>query len=142
MRRYALTEFCRTLAMVLGGGIPAMQALPVAVNAVGNRHVRRRLEAVAPEVFTGTSLATALERTGVAPGLAVEMLSVGEQTGSLQDMLANVADFFDEEVETRLTAMAALVEPLIMLGMGLLVATILIVMYLPIFQIYGTPPPR
>jgi len=142
MRRYALTQFCRTLAMVLGGGIPMMQALPVAVGAVENRHVRCRLAAVAPVVAAGTPLATALEGTGAVPELAVEMLAVGEQTGSLEDMLTNVADFFGEEVETRLAAMAALIEPLIMVGMGLLVASILIVMYLPIFQMYGAAPPR
>jgi type IV pilus assembly protein PilC len=70
------------------------------------------------------------------------MLAVGEQTGNLEDMLINVADFFGEEAETRLAAMAALIEPLIMVAMGLLVASILIVMYLPIFQIYGAAPPR
>ncbi len=142
MRRYALTQFCRTLAMVLGGGIPMMQALPVAVGAVENAHIRRLLGALAPEVAAGTPLATALEGTAAAPGLAVEMLAVGEQTGNLGDMLINVADFFGEEVETRLAAMTALIEPLIMVGMGLLVASILIVMYLPIFQIYGASPPR
>ncbi|HEY7676008.1 MAG TPA: type II secretion system F family protein, partial [Candidatus Methylomirabilis sp.] len=102
MRRYALTQFCRTLAMVLGGGIPMMQALPVAVGAVENRHIQRRLQAVAPVVAAGTPLAAALEGTAAAPGLAVEMLAVGEQTGNLEDMLTNVADFFAEEVETRL----------------------------------------
>ena len=142
MRRYALTQFCRTLAMVLGGGIPMMQALPVAVGAVDNRHIQRRLQGVSPVVAAGTPLATALEGTAAAPDLAVEMLAVGEQTGNLEDMLINVADFFGEETETRLAAMAALIEPLIMVTMGLLVATILIVMYLPIFQIYGAAPPR
>jgi len=142
LRRYALTQFCRTLAMVLGGGIPMMQALPVAVAAVENRHIRAQLEALAPGVAAGTPLATALEATGASPGLAVEMLAVGEQTGNLVDMLGNVADFFGDEVETRLAAMAALIEPLIMVGMGLLVASILIIMYLPIFQIYGAAPPR
>ena len=142
LRRYALTQFCRTLAMVLGGGIPIMQALPVAVGAVENRYVQRRLAAVAPIVAAGTPLAAALEGTAAAPDLAVEMLAVGEQTGNLGDMLTNVADFFGEEVETRLATMAALIEPIIMVGMGLLVASILIVMYLPIFQIYGAAPPR
>jgi type IV pilus assembly protein PilC len=142
MRRYALTQFCRTLAMVLGGGIPMMQALPVAVGAVENRYIQHRLQGVAPVVAAGTPLATALEGTAAAPGLAVEMLAVGEQTGNLEDMLINVADFFGEEAETRLAAMAALIEPLIMVAMGLLVASILIVMYLPIFQIYGAAPPR
>ena len=141
MRRYALTQFCRTLAMVLGGGIPMMQALPVAIGAIENRFVQRQLESVAPAVAAGSPLATALEGTGASPGLAVEMLAVGEQTGNLQDMLGNVADFFSEEVESRLASMAALIEPIIMVGMGLMVATILIVMYLPIFQIYGAEGP-
>jgi len=92
LRRYALTQFCRTLAMVLGGGIPMMQALPVAVAAVENRHIRAQLEALAPGVAAGTPLATALEATGASPGLAVEMLAVGEQTGNLVDMLGNVAE--------------------------------------------------
>jgi type IV pilus assembly protein PilC len=140
IRRYALTQFCRTLAMVLGGGIPMMQALPVAIGAIENRYIRRQMQRLAPTVATGTPLATALEESGTSPGLAVEMLAVGEQTGSLENMLGNVADFFGEEVETRLASMAALIEPIIMVGMGLLVATILIVMYLPVFQIYGDTP--
>lgn len=142
IRRYALTQFCRTLGMVLGGGIPMLQALEVAVGAVENRHVRRRLEGLAPAVAAGTPLAAALEATAAAPALAVEMLAVGEQTGNLHEMLATVSDFFGEEVETRLAAMAALIEPLIMVVMGLLVAIILVIMYLPIFQIYGAAPPH
>ncbi len=140
IRRYALTQFCRTLAMVLSGGIPMLQALPVAIGAIENRYLQGKMQRLAPTVATGTPLATALEESGASPGLAVEMLAVGEQTGNLENMLGNVADFFGEEVESRLAAMAALIEPIIMVGMGLLVATILIVMYLPVFQIYGDAP--
>lgn len=140
IRRYALTQFCRTLAMVLSGGIPMLQALPVAIGAIENRYIQRQMQRLAPTVATGTPLATALQDSGASPGLAVEMLAVGEQTGSLENMLGNVADFFAEEVESRLASMTALIEPIIMVAMGLLVATILIVMYLPVFQIYGEAP--
>jgi type IV pilus assembly protein PilC len=86
-------------------------------------------------VTAGGALADALGSTGAVPPLLLEMVSVGENSGSLQEMLGHVADLYDAEVDTRLTALAAVIEPVIMIGMGLVVATIVIIMYLPIFHL-------
>lgn len=133
--RYAISRFCRTLGMVLGGGIPMVPALEVAAGAVGNAHVRSRLEGTIRPISSGSSLAGALEASGIAPGMSVEMIAVGESTGALVEMLGHVADFLDEELEVRLNSLASLIEPAIMLTMGIVVAGIVITMYLPIFNL-------
>jgi type IV pilus assembly protein PilC len=86
-------------------------------------------------VAAGTRLADSLGRTGVVPSLLVELVTVGENSGSLGEMLGHLADLYDSEMDTRLTALAAAIEPAIMMGMGLIVAAIVIVMYLPIFHL-------
>lgn len=134
-QQYALSLFCRTLGLVVGGGIPLVPALEVAAGGVRNSFVQSRLRTTIPEVAAGQNLASALERTGVAPSLAVEMIAVGESTGSLQEMLGHVADFFEGEIDMRLATLVSLVEPAIMISMGLVVATIVVIMYLPIFHL-------
>jgi type IV pilus assembly protein PilC len=93
------------------------------------------LDPAIPLVAAGSNLADALERSRVVPPLVLEMVSVGERSGSLQEMLGHVADLYAAEVDARLTALAALIEPIIMIGMGLVVATIVVIMYLPIFHL-------
>ncbi|MFQ5839642.1 MAG: type II secretion system F family protein [Candidatus Methylomirabilales bacterium] len=133
--RYFLALFCRTLATVLGGGIPMVQALTIAVGAVGNRATSQRLAQAIPMVEAGNSVAKALEGAGVDNPMMVEMIEVGEQTGGLEEMLNHVADFLEEELDVRLSSMATLLEPMIMVSMGLVVAVIVVVMYLPIFHL-------
>ncbi len=135
--RYAASVFCRTLATLLGGGIPIVPSLETAADAVGNRVVRERFRAQIPALEAGRPLAAALEGTGALPPTAVEMLAVGESTGALEEMLGHVADFFDEELDLKLQALTAAVEPLLMVGMGLFVGTIIVIMYLPIFDLAG-----
>jgi len=132
---YVFSRFARTLAMTLGGGIPMIPALQATSGTLGNAHLVEALQPVIPRVTAGSSLADALGGSGAVPPLVLEMVSVGESSGSLQEMLGHVADLYDAEMDTRLTALAAVIEPAIMMGMGLVVATIVIIMYLPIFHL-------
>ncbi len=132
---YLFSRFARTLAMMQAGGIPMIPSLETTLGAVGNAHLADKLRSAVPRVAAGGSLADSLGRTGVIPPLIVELVSVGEHSGSLGEMLGHVADLYDAEMDTRLTALAAAIEPVIMLGMGLVVAAIVVIMYLPIFHL-------
>lgn len=134
-RRFALGEFSRSLATLLAGGLPLPSALDIAVGAVGNRHVRSRLEPVPERVREGSSFHEALEESGVFDPLAAGMVRVGEATGGLSEMLSEVADFFDQELETRLERILNLVEPLLLVVMGVLIALLLVSVYMPLFSV-------
>jgi type IV pilus assembly protein PilC len=132
---YLFSRFARTLAMMQAGGIPMIPSLETTLGTMGNAHLDERLRSAIPRVAAGNSLADALERSGVVPPLLVELVTVGESSGSLGEMLGHVADLYDAEVDTRLTALAAAIEPAIMIGMGVIVAAIVVIMYLPIFHL-------
>lgn len=135
LRGYLFSRFSRTLAMMLGGGIPMIPSLQATLGIVGNAHMAAMLQPAIPRVAAGTSLAEALAQSGIVPPLVQELVAVGERSGSLGEMLGHVADLYDADVDTRLTALTALIEPIIMVGMGLVVAAIVIIMYLPIFHL-------
>lgn len=135
--RTALSEFCRSLATLLAGGLPVVSALDVSVASVGNAHVRGRLGSLTGRVREGMALNVALEETGVVPELAVDLVKVGETTGSLDSMLTSVSEFFDEEVETRMQRLLSLIEPVMLVFMGGIVAILLISIYLPLFGLMG-----
>jgi type IV pilus assembly protein PilC len=135
LRGYLFSRFAHTLAMMLGGGIPMIPSLQATLGIVGNAHLAAMLQPAIPRVAAGTSLADALGQSGVVPPLVQELVAVGERSGSLGDMLGHVAELYDSEVDMRLTALTALIEPIIMVGMGLVVATVVIIMYLPIFHL-------
>lgn len=137
-QRFALTEFARSLATLLDGGLPLVPALEVAVASVGNAWVRHRLEPAIGRVREGTALFTALEKSGVVEDLAIDMVRVGEATGALATMLGNVADFLDQEVEVRLQRLLTLVEPAMLVFMGIIIALLLVSVYLPMFSVFQT----
>jgi type IV pilus assembly protein PilC len=132
---FSLATFCRTLGTVLAGGMPMVPALEIAAGSVHNRAAQANLHRAIPAVKGGASVAAALEEAKAAPPLIVEMVGVAERTGGLEEMLQHVADFLEEELDHRLSMMATLVEPAIMVAMGLVVAAIVITMYLPIFHL-------
>lgn len=132
---YAFSRFARTLSMTLGGGIPMIPALETTLGTVGNQHVTQAIRGVIPRVAAGSSLEGALAESGAVPPLVLELVAVGESSGSLGEMLAHVADLFEAEMDAKLTTLAAAIEPLIMIGMGLVVATVVVIMYLPIFHL-------
>ena len=132
--QYLLAQITRTLATVLRGGIPLVQALDTTAGVISNRAMARRLSEARELVTEGVSLADAFERTRVAPDMTVRMIEVGESSGDLPQMLEDVADYYDQEVENRLTTLTTMIEPVLMLTMGLVMAVIVVALYLPIFE--------
>ena len=132
---FAMAQLSRTLSTLLSGGIPLVSALEVARESSGNRVIADAIAAGTARVREGMSLADSLEATGRFPELALEMIQVGEQTGALPDMLNHVADFYDEDLDLRLTALLSWVEPVILIFVAGFVAAILVSLYLPIFSI-------
>jgi len=132
---FSMAQLSRTLATLLSGGIPLVGALEVARDASGNRVIGDSIRAAITQVREGNALSDSLERTGHFPDLALEMIRVGEQTGSLPDMLNHVADFYDEDVNLRSTALLSWVEPVILLFVAAFIAMVLISLYMPIFSI-------
>ncbi|MBP2671616.1 MAG: gspF [candidate division NC10 bacterium] len=132
---YLFSRFARTLAMMQAGGIPMMPSLETTLGTVGNAYLVEGLRSALPRVAAGNSLADSLGKTGIVPSLMLELVSVGENSGSLGEMLGHVADLYDTEMDTRLTALASALEPVIMMGMGVVVAAIVVIMYLPIFHL-------
>ena len=130
-------QLTRTLGTILGGGTPLVDALHSARAAVSNRFVSQRLLRAVDEIREGATLANALNRPKVLPRLAIEMLSVGEETGSLETMLRDIAEFYEADLDTRLAQLATWIEPALLLVMGVMVGGIVIVMYLPVFQMAG-----
>lgn len=134
MRMYATSQLGRTLATLLEGGLPLLNAMEVTGASIGNRALAAAVTDAAPLIREGKSLTTALESTGMLDNLALEMVKVGEQTGALADMLKSMADFIDEEFETRMQTLLALVEPLMLVAIAILVAVMVISVYLPLFE--------
>jgi type IV pilus assembly protein PilC len=134
MLKFQVAQFSRTLATLLTGGTPLVAALSTASDAITSKLVRNTVAQTTQMVREGESLHTALSSSGVMPDLALDMIEVGESSGALAPMLTSVAEFYEDEVNLRLTAMVALIEPVILVFMGLLVAFILIALYLPIFS--------
>jgi type IV pilus assembly protein PilC len=131
-------QLSRTLATILAGGTPLVDALQVTKGAISNRYVSFGVGEAVSEIKEGGTLASALERPRVFPKLAIEMLSVGEETGSLETMLYDIAEFYEGELDLRLSQLTTWIEPVLLLIMGVLVGGIVIVMYLPVFQMAGT----
>lgn len=134
LTQYILAQITRTLATVLRGGIPLVQALDTTAGVITNKVVARRLSEARELVTEGVSLANAFERTRLAPDMTVRMIEVGESSGDLPQMLEDVADFYDQEVENSLTVLTTMIEPVLMLTMGLVMAVIVVALYLPIFE--------
>jgi len=136
--KYQVAQFARVLGTLLLGGIPLVQALETAGDSLGARILTSALDKVRKLVREGQPLSIALKSTGIFPPLSIDMIEVGESTGALPSMLSSVAEFYEEDVNTRMTAVLALIEPAIMLVMGVFVAFVLIALYLPIFSLADT----
>ena len=135
LSRFAISQFTRSLATLLGGGTPLVPSLESAADAIGNRHVARRVRDVVPRVREGGELWKALDETGIFTDLTIEMIKVGEASGALEDMLTSVSDFYDDEIDVLLSRVISFVEPAILVIMGVVILTILLSVYLPIFTI-------
>jgi type IV pilus assembly protein PilC len=133
--KYQVALFSRTLSTLLSGGLPLIPSLETASRSISSPRVSKAVSSAISTVREGKNLADSLNNTGVFPDLATEMISVGEQTGALPQMLNSVAEFFEEDVATALTAALSLIEPAILIVMGVVVVFILISLYLPIFSL-------
>jgi type IV pilus assembly protein PilC len=138
LHRFSLAEFCRSLATLLTGGIPLVPAFEIAVTSVGNLWVRRKIEPTIQMVREGKPFHSALETSTVFLDMSIDMIKVGEATGSLDDMLSSVADFLDEQIETRMQRILSLIEPMMLIFMGIMIALILVAIYLPMFSVLGS----
>jgi type IV pilus assembly protein PilC len=132
--KYQVAMFARTLSTLLTGGIPLVPSLETAARSITSKRISKAVFSSVTSVREGKGLAKSLDATRVFPELSVEMIEVGESTGALPQMLNSVAEFFEEDVQTALTAALALIEPAILVVMGVVVVTILIALYLPIFS--------
>jgi type IV pilus assembly protein PilC len=133
--KYQVAQFSRVLGTLLTGGIPLVQGLETAADSLGTPLLRKALDKAGRMVREGQSLSSSLAATGIFPELSVDMIEVGESTGALPAMLTSVAEFYEEDVNTKMTAALSLIEPAIMIFMGIFVAFVLIALYLPIFSL-------
>jgi type IV pilus assembly protein PilC len=133
--KFQVAQLSRVLSTLLIGGIPLLQAIQTAGESVSSVLIRKALATSSQLVREGQPLSHSLAKTGVFPELAVDMMEVGESTGALPAMLGSVAEFYEEDVQTKLQAVLSLIEPVIMIVMGTFVAFVLIALYLPIFSL-------
>ena len=135
VRKFATAQLARTLATLLTGGIPLVNALEIGSRSMNNRFLARELGTVVRHVREGQSFSSALLALGVFPDVAVKMVEVGESTGALQEMLNSLADFYDEEIDTEVARFIALVEPILLVVMGVVIAFVVLALYLPLFEL-------
>jgi len=136
--KFQVAQFSRVLSTLLTGGIPLVQGLETASDSLGTPLLRKALGRASKMVREGQSLSSSLTSTKIFPPLSIDMIEVGESTGALPVMLTSVAEFYEEDVNTRMTAALSLIEPAIMIFMGIFVAFVLIALYLPIFSLADT----
>lgn len=134
-RKFFTSQLARMLATLLGGGIPLVNALEICVRSMSNRHLARELDRVRVRVQEGQGLAAALRERAIFPDVAVKMVEVGESTGALQEMLNSLSDFYDEEIETEVGRFITLVEPALLVIMGVVIAMVVLALYLPLFEL-------
>jgi type IV pilus assembly protein PilC len=136
--KYQVAQFARVLGTLLVGGIPLLQALDTASSSLGTRLLKNNLAEAGQMVKEGQALSASLQKTGIFPGLSIDMIEVGESTGALPQMLSSVAEFYEDDVNTRMSASLSLIEPAIMIFMGCFVTFVLVALYLPIFSLADT----
>jgi len=135
IRKVSVARFTRTLGTLVSSGVPILEGLRITARTAGNRVVERAVLETRASVTAGKTLAEPLKASTVFPPMVVQMISVGEQTGALDAMLNKIADFYDDEVDTAVTALTALLEPMMIVFLGVVIGGLVIAMYLPIFRL-------
>jgi type IV pilus assembly protein PilC len=135
VHKFATAQLARTLATLLGGGIPLVNALEIGSRSTGNRYMGQEMTIVAQRVREGQGFAATLLERNVVPDVAIKMIEVGESTGALQEMLNSLADFYDEEIETDVGRFVTVIEPALLIVMGVVIAAIVLALYLPLFEL-------
>jgi type IV pilus assembly protein PilC len=134
-KKIVIARFSRTFGTLVASGVPIMQALEVVGKAIDNVVVAHAIEAVRTSIREGESIAIPLAASGMFPPMVVQMVKVGEETGSLETMLTKVADFYDTEIENTVASLTSILEPILIVGMGVVIGAMLISLYLPIFNL-------
>ena len=137
LRKVAVAKFTRTLGTMIASGVPLLDALEVVSKAANNAIIEEAILFTRDKISEGSSMAEPLAKTGVFPGMVVQMIGVGESTGAMDTMLQKVADFYEDEVEVAVGSLTKLLEPLMMVFIGGIVGTVIVAMYLPVFEIAG-----
>ncbi|MFH1010915.1 MAG: type II secretion system F family protein [bacterium] len=137
IRKTAVARFTRTLGVLISSGVPILQGLDITAKTAGNAIIQRAIERTRRSISEGKTITVPLKESGVFPPMVVQLISVGEQTGGLAEMLGKIADFYDEEVDAAVAAMTSLIEPVVIVLMGGLIGGMLIAMYLPMFDLVG-----
>jgi len=135
IRKSVIARWTRTLATMFAAGVPLVESLESVGGAAGNYVYKAATRQIQNEVSTGTSLTTAMQNTQLFPNMVNQMVAIGEESGALDSMLGKVADFFEQEVDDAVEALASLMEPMIMVVLGVLIGGMVIAMYLPIFKL-------
>jgi type IV pilus assembly protein PilC len=138
IRKISVSRFTRTFGTLLQSGVPIMESLEIVARTAGNMVVENAIMAARTSVGEGKTLAEPIGKTGVFPPMVVQMISVGEATGALDAMLAKIADFYDDEVDSAVATLTSLLEPALMVFLGTVIGFIVIAMYLPIFKMAST----
>lgn len=136
-RRSSVARFTRTLGTLLSSGVSIIEALEVTAKTAGNVVIANAINKSVLSIAEGDTITAPLKETGVFPPMVTQMISVGEKTGGLDEMLSKIADFYDEEVDAAVTALTSVIEPIIIVFMGIVIGGILVAMYLPMFDIIG-----
>ncbi len=134
MRNSVIARWSRTLATMFAAGVPLVESLESVGGAAGNYVYRLATRRIQQEVSTGTSLTISMQNANVFPNMVMQMVSIGEESGSLDAMLGKVADYYEEEVDNAVEALSSLMEPIIMVVLGTLIGGLVVAMYLPIFK--------
>jgi type IV pilus assembly protein PilC len=137
VRKSSVARFTRTLATLLASGVSILEALDITAKTAGNRVVARAINRSVVAIAEGDTITGPLKSSGVFPPMVIQMIGVGEKTGGLDEMLNKIADFYDEEVDEAVSALTSIIEPVIIVFMGIVIGGIMIAMYLPMFDIIG-----
>jgi len=135
VKKATIARYARTLATMFAAGVPLVESLEAVAGAAGNRVYYDGIMNVKADVSTGSQLQSSMEKTGLFPNMVIQMVAIGEESGELDTMLGKVADFYEEEVDNSVDSLSSLLEPIIMAVLGVIVGTLVIAMYLPIFKL-------
>lgn len=135
LKKSAVARFCRTLGTLISSGVPILEALRIVKDAIGNEVISNAIESVHGSIREGDTIADPLRQSGIFDELLVNMIDVGEETGELDRMLMKIADNYDTDVDVAVESMSSLLEPILIVGMGLMVGFIVIALFMPLVSI-------
>jgi len=134
--KIAVARFCRVFGTLTRSGVPVLQCFDIVCNTIGNQVIINAVQAAKQDIQQGGMISLAIQKENVFPALAIQMISIGEETGELDAMMEKVAEFYEDEVEQAVKALTTMIEPIMMVGIAGMVGTILLSMYLPMFSIF------